>query len=178
MVDLLRQTRFLALLAITLTPSLVQAAKPPPVRAPAIQLLLDCRAINDDPGRLACFDKGVAALYQAEHSGDLVTIDREQRREVRRQAFGLTLPSLAMFDKGDKAEEADRIDIVIAEATRDPLGRWLFKLGDGALWRQFEASDPVRTPHAGSKGLIRRGALGGFFMNLDGQPSYRVRREN
>ena len=169
---------WVALVAGLLLAPAAFAARPAPVRAPSIQVLLDCRSIADAPGRLACFDKAVAALDQAEHSGDLVTIDRAQRREVRRQAFGLVLPSLAMFDRGEKADEADRIDVELAEVRREAHGRWLFKLPDGAMWRQIDDIELARTPHAGSKGMIRRGALGGYFMNVDSQPAIRVHRDN
>ena len=93
---------FCGVLAILLA-SGVSAAEAPN-RAPAMQSVLDCRAITDGVQRLACFDKAVGAMAKAEQTGDLVTIDREQRRTVRRQAFGLTLPSLAMFDKGEKPD--------------------------------------------------------------------------
>jgi len=41
-------------------------------------------------------------------SGDLLALERQQRRVLRKQAFGLTLPSFDVFDRGEKASEADR----------------------------------------------------------------------
>src|SRR3569623_3100541 len=102
-----------------------------PTRAPAMQAVRDCQPIADPTQRLACYDKAVAAVSQAEKTGDLVTIDREQRRTVRRQAFGFTLPSLAMFDRGEKAEEADRISVTLARAVQAHTGKWTFTLDDG-----------------------------------------------
>ena len=50
--------------------------------------------------RLACFDAAAARLDEAEKKGDIVVVDRRQAQEVRRQAFGFTLPSLTLFDRG------------------------------------------------------------------------------
>jgi hypothetical protein len=149
-----------------------------PTRAPAMQAVLDCRPITDPGQRLACYDKAVAAVSQAENSGDLVTIDREQRRTVRRQAFGLILPSLAMFDRGEKPEEADHIAVTLARATLGPTGKWTFTLDDGAVWRQIDDGDLEPPPRPGDKAVIRRAALGSFMIKIGGKPSVRVHRDN
>ena len=154
------------------------AAPGPGVRAPAVQALIDCRALVADADRLACFDKAVAAMTAAETSGDLVTIDREQRRAVRRQAFGLALPTLTLFDRGEKPEEVDRLSVVVSSAAKNPLGTWFIKLDDGALWRQTDSNEMSKPPRPGSKALITRGALGSFFMSIDGQPAIRVHRDS
>jgi len=149
-----------------------------PTRAPAMQSVLDCQAITDDAKRLACFDKAVGAMAKAEQTGDLVTIDREQRRAVRHQAFGLTLPSLAIFDKGEKAEETDRITATLAHATRNPSGKWVFVLDDGAIWRQIDDGELEPPPRAGQQAVIRKASLGSFMLEIHGQSAIRVHRDN
>jgi hypothetical protein len=149
-----------------------------PTRAPAMQPVLDCRTIADSTQRLACFDKAVDALAKAEETGDLVTIDRAQRRAVRRQAFGLTLPSLAMFDKGEKPEEANRITANLASASRNGSGKWVIVLDDGAVWRQIDDEELEPPPRRGQSAVIRRAALGSFMMRIEGQSSIRVHRDN
>jgi hypothetical protein len=148
-----------------------------PKRAPAMQSVLDCRAIQDGVQRLACFDKAVGEMAKAEQSGDLVAIDREQRRKVRRQAFGLTLPSLAIFDKGEKPEETNRIDVTLARATRTGTGRWVFVLDDGAVWRQIDDGELEPPPRPGEKAVIRRASLGSYMIHLEGT-AIRVHRDN
>src|SRR5579862_508325 len=110
------------------------AAKPPTpgVRAPAVQAVIDCRKIEDGVQRLACYDGAVAKMSDAEASGDLVTIDREQRRAARRQAFGLPLPSLSFLDRGEKPEDVDKVAVKIASAGQTPTGKWSIVLDDGA----------------------------------------------
>ncbi len=149
-----------------------------PTRAPAMQSVLECRAITDAPRRLTCFDAAVDAMARAEQAGDLVTIDRAQRKAVRRQAFGLTLPSLAMFDRGDKPEEANRIAVTLASVSHTAAGRWVIVLDDGAVWRQIDDEVLEPPPRPGQKAEIRRAALGSYMMRIEGQSSIRVHRDN
>jgi hypothetical protein len=141
-----------------------------------VQHLLDCRKLAGDAERLACYDKAAAAMASATASGDLVSIDREQRRAARRQAFGFTLPSLGFLDRGEKEGEADRVTATIAEASQDPYGKWVIKLDDGALWTQTEPDPLGRRPHKGSTVVISKGMMGAFFMTIDGQGAGKAKR--
>ena len=153
------------------------AARPlaPPARAPAVQAVVDCRKLTDDTQRLACYDAAVTSLTAAEASGDLVTIDRQQRNAVRRQAFGLTLPTLSMFDHG---EAMDSIKDTIASARQDAQGKWTFVMQDGAVWRQIDDEFLSRKPHPGSAIVIRKAMIGSFMLSVDGQPGVRAHRDN
>ena len=174
-------SRFLAL-AVASTALVAGAAQAaphapqPPVRAPAVQAVVDCRKLTDDAQRLACYDGAVAALAAAEQSGDLVTLDRQQRTTVRRQAFGLTLPSLSMFDRGES--DVDKVDETAASARQDAQGRWTIVMQDGAVWRQIDDETLSRDPHAGSAIVIRKAMLGSFMLSVDGQPGVRAHRDN
>lgn len=155
----------------------VRAAEAPS-RAPAMQSVLDCRAIADGVQRLSCFDKAVGEMAKAEQTGDLVTVDREQRRAVRRQSFGFTLPSLAIFDRGEKAEEANRIQATLKGVARNGAGKWVLTLDDGAVWRQIDDGELEPPPRPGQKAVIRRAALGSYLMRIESQSSIRVHRDN
>jgi len=174
-------TRF-ALSAAALSAALAAgpalAAKPAPTRAPSVQAVVDCRKIDDGAQRLACYDAAVAKMDAAQTNGDLVTLDRQQRREVRRQAFGLMLPSLAMFDVGEKGEEVNKISETLASARQDPEGKWTFVMNDGQVWRQIDDEFLSRDPHGGSSILITRALIGSFMLSVDGQPGVRVHRDN
>ena len=146
-----------------------------PTRAAVVQAVVDCRKIEDSAQRLACYDQAVEAMGKAESSGDLVTLDRKQRQAVRRQAFGFTLPTLAIFDSGEK--QVDRIDDVIASAHQVAGGKWVFQMQDGAIWRQIDDEGLSRKPHAGSAATIRRASLGSYMLSVDGQPGLRVHRD-
>ena len=172
----------LALLALALlaelTPVSAGFAAEAPARAPAVQSVIDCRKIQGDAQRLACYDNAVATMAKADETGDLVTVDRAQRQTLRRQAFGFNLPSLSMFDKGQKAEEAERLTAKIASASQTGKGRWAIRLEDGAVWVQTDDASLYPTPKPGQSVLIRKGALGSFFMIIDGRQGFRAKRES
>jgi len=148
-----------------------------PGRAAVLQALTDCRKLTESAPRLACFDKATEALDVAESQGDVVVMDREQVKAVKRQAFGFNLPTLHIFDRNNKPEE--RIDHLVLDldgAHRNGEGRWVFVATDGAVWRQTDSTEFGDEPHKGSKLLVKNGVLGSFFCKLDGQPQVRCQR--
>jgi hypothetical protein len=147
-----------------------------PGEPPVVQHLLDCRKLSGDAERLACYDKAAAAMESATASGDLVSIDREQRRAARRQAFGFILPTLSFLERGEKEGELNHISATARSAYRNSEGKWTVQLEDGAVWQQYQAEDLGRTPHQGSKVDISRGLMGSFFMTIDGQGAGKAKR--
>jgi hypothetical protein len=145
-------------------------------RAAAFQSVLDCRTIGDNAQRLACYDAAAAKMGEAEAKGDIVVIDRAQAQAAHREAFGLHVPSLDFVTRALKPEEVDQIQGVVKAARADAYGKWTFVLQDGAVWRQI-ADELERDPHAGSKVVIHRAALGSYKMSVDGQPTIRVHRD-
>lgn len=157
--------------------------KAPAPRAPELQAILDCRALTDRDARLNCFDAAAAKFDQAEATGQVVVVNREQVRTVRKDVFGLQLPSLDIFSSitrkapGGAGEDLDRITAVVKTAWRGSDGTWNIELDNGAVWRQLDAFDLAKSPHPGSKVEIRRGSLGSFFMKVDGQPAFKAHRD-
>lgn len=145
-------------------------------RAAIVQKLVDCRKVSDDQARLACYDQATAAFDQAEAKGDVVVVDREQARKVRRQAFGFAMPSITLFEKGETKEEVENVTGVVAAARQDGAGHWVIKLEDGAIWTQVDANELFKTPKPGMPVKIRRAALGSYMMSIDGQGSFRAHR--
>ncbi|HEY9219426.1 MAG TPA: hypothetical protein VIO94_15365, partial [Phenylobacterium sp.] len=115
-------------------------------------------------------------LVEAEKTGDVVVVSRAQATAARRQAFGFSLPSLSIFDRGARPEDVDRISTVAKSAYQNAAGKWVVVLEDGAVWEQIDSERVPRKPRSGSKVEIRKAALGSFFMNLDGQRAVRARR--
>ncbi len=156
------------------TPAL--AAEPKvEARTAMFQNLVDCKTKTDSAARLACYDAAVATLDVAEKKGDIVVVDRDQARAARNQAFGFALPSLAMFERGEKPEELDRVSTTVVKASRQGDGMWLIELEGGAVWVQNDSEVLTRAPKAGSKAEVRKAAMG-YFMKLDGQRAIRARR--
>lgn len=164
----------LALLAVAGAPAALAQSKTE--RAAIVQKLVDCRKLTDDAARLACYDQATTALDQAEAKGDVVIVDREQARKVRKQAFGFSLPSISMFEKGEAKEEIDTFDGVVSAARQDGSGRWVVKLEDGAVWTSVGAEELFKTPRPGMKVRIKKAALGSFMMIIDNQGGFKARR--
>jgi hypothetical protein len=167
-----------ATLALALAPAEVLAAPAPVGRAALARALSDCRSIADPSARLVCYDKAAASLDEAQSSGAVVVIDRQQASQIKRQTFGFSFESLSIFDFGGKKDVADEsINSVARSAAVTPTGRWVVTLEDGAVWRQIESADFDLDVRPGSKIRIRRAALGSFMMRVDRQSEVRVHRD-
>ena len=106
-----------------------------------------------------------------------LVVDREQAKAARKQAFGLSLPTLDMFNKAEATpEEANRIEDTVERAYRGGDGKWVFELTGGAVWQYYDAADLGRQPKQGGKVEVRKGAVGGYFLSLDGQSGARAKR--
>lgn len=146
-------------------------------RADVLQAVVDCRAVPDTAARLACYDAAAARLDEAEAKGEVVVMDREQTRQARREAFGFSLPSFSMFSRGEPEAKMDRESFKVAQAWEANDGTWTIELDTGAIWRQTDGERLSRRPKPGGTVEIRSAAMGGFFMNVDGQRAIRVKRE-
>lgn len=158
---------------------------PQPASAAALQPVYACRAEPDPTRRLACYDAAVSELASAESTGDVQVLDQQTIRETKRRLFGfdrLHLPVLGAGGGADRkhapaAAEIDRVEGVIASADRDPDGRWIVVLEDGARWHQTDDTTLGRWPRKGNPVVIERGVLGSFRMRVANQPGIKVQRE-
>jgi hypothetical protein len=169
----------LAILAVSMA---TQAAPKPPAnpsdrRAGALEALSACRAITEPAARLACYDAAAGRLDEAEKTGEIVVVDRKQAGEVRRQAFGFALPSLALFDKAQGTEKLDRVESVLKAARKGADGKWILQLENGAVWRQTDPEGPARTPRLGMTVSVRSAAMGSYLVSVDGQAGFRAKRD-
>lgn len=165
-----------ALVTLAAAPALAQGAAAG--KPQALTRVLDCRTRAAPEERLACFDREVAALEAAEASRELVVVDQQQLRRTRRSLFGLSLPDLNIFGDGNDDEEAvTALESTIRSASQSAYGKWTLTLADGARWMQIDSRNLRKEPRAGDPIRIRRGAVGSYLANIDGQIAIRVRRE-
>ena len=80
--------------------------------------------------------------------------------------------------QGARPEELEKISGTVESARKDGNGRWIVRLADGAVWRQIDSTLINHDPKKGSTVEIRTASLGSYFMKIDGQLSFRARREN
>ena len=136
--------------------------------------VLECRGITDAQARLACFDRSVGALAQAQQRKDVFVADKEAIREARRGLFGFSLPRVRIFGDDDMAEEVKSIETTIKAVSSGQKG-YIFTLADGARWMQTDGAYMDR-PKVGSKIRIRRAVLGSYMASIDGRVGFRIER--
>jgi hypothetical protein len=165
----------LVLAAVVAAPAAAGGKDKPDARAPLFDQVVQCRAIADQTQRLACYDKAVAALDQAEKAHKIDVMDKSQVHEARRSLFGFSLPKIHLFGNGDD-EEVTQIDAVVASTTRDRDNRLIFTIDSGARWHQIDDRTVVGVKR-GVKVTIKDAAFGSYFANFP-HGAMRVRREN
>ncbi len=137
--------------------------------------VVNCRAIQDSAARLACFDRGVAALDTAQKANELYIADKEAMKEARRGLFGFSIPKLKIFGDDD-AEGIDELETTIRSFREGQRG-YVFTLEDGARWAQTDKKYMDR-PKPGSKIRIRRGFMGSYMAQIEGRSGFRIERLN
>ena len=147
------------------------AAKDKRPRAPANNALTEalnaCRQISDSAARLACFDQASARLAEAIQAQNVVVMDRQEIRQTRRSLFGFNLPRISLF-RGEDGEETDEITTKVESASSLGMGKWSIRVEGGALWHTTQSSN-MSDPRPGQTVVIKRGALGNYFIRVDGQ---------
>lgn len=145
---------------------------------PLVKALEACRQIPDPAQRVACYDRASSALVNATTTGQVRVVDQNEVRRARKSLFGFSLPRLPWFTGDDSQNDPDdRLDSTIKSAwllTR--AGRYRIVLADNAVWETTESKLNWIAPRPGQKITILKGALGNYFLQVDGQVGIRGRR--
>ena len=161
------------------TAATLSAGKPGENAAPPAiyTAVLDCRKIADPQERLACFDAKSAALAAATEQRSIIVTDREELRKTRRGLFGFAMPSSGLLAAGDgQDEEIKKFETTVTSARHNRDGGWIVVLATAGTWEQTDSRELALAPKSGQKVVITRGALGTFFVSVDGQTPLRMRR--
>jgi hypothetical protein len=89
--------------------------------------------------------------------------------------FGSESVKRSSSDRRDDSG-AESIQAEVLSATDNGLLQWRITLADGAIWQMTERSSQFRPPAPHEVVRIRKGALGGFLMDVGKQASVRVTR--
>lgn len=168
----------ISLAAAGLLASAASAAKAPPPMSPYVNALEQCRQIADSAQRLACYDRTAPALVTAARSGEVNVVDRGQLREARKSLFGFSMPKLPFFSGDRSGEDApNEIQTTITSAREIEYGKYRITIAEGgAIWETTEDSISLKPPKSGQKITIRQGAMGSYFLRIDGQRGVKGRR--
>jgi hypothetical protein len=152
------------------------ARSTPPTGTPAaVQSLLNCRAIAESAQRLACFDKASESFVDALGKKEVVIIDKARANEAKRSLFGFSIPNFgALFGGGD--DQVNQIEGTVTAAFENGYDGWTIRLADGSTWEQTDGAPVALPPRRGDKVVIRRGAIGAYFVRIGSQPGFKAKR--
>jgi hypothetical protein len=160
------------------------AQTPPPARSPEVlEKVYACRAIPDGAARLACFDAAVSDMKTAESEGRFAAVDQAGVRQIEREAFGFSLPSLPRLAMprlggGGAAEPAQptaELAMTIRAVGRFD-GRQSFVMDNGQTWVLIDSASN-RLARPGASVTIKRASFGSYLMSVEaGGTALRVRR--
>ena len=101
-----------------------------------------------------------------------------QTCSARHSLFGFTLPKIPFFSGDETADEAQRqLDSTITSVQALNNGYYRIIIADNnAVWETSESNISFDAPRKGQKITIVRGALGNYFLRINGQVGVRGRR--
>ena len=135
-----------------------------------------CQVVTDDSERLACFDAAVGNIVTASDEGDVQVVDREDVRQTRRSLFGFNLPNLDIFGSGEEEEEDELFTTTIVSARYLSGRKARFTTAEGAVWEMKNIPRRLRRIQEGDSVEFKPGALGYFFIRINGQMGVKGRR--
>lgn len=139
--------------------------------------VVECRTIADNAERLACFDRAVGALAEAQETKEVRVVSRDDVNRTRRNLFGFVTSGFGLFgaeDEEEEQEELKEINATIASFSGSS-GAYVFTLDDGSVWEQSDSSF-LKKPKEGQPIRIRRAFLSSYMANIDGGIGFRIKR--
>jgi hypothetical protein len=147
-----------------------------------LQSFSRCRTATDAAARLDCFERATTALESEVNARKVTILDQADVRKARKSLFGFTVPRIALFGgndapdaKNEEPAEFTELNTVVVSARPGSNGRVELRLAEeSAVWT---TTDPMPfPPKPGAKIRIRKGALGNYFLSVDGARSVRGMR--
>jgi hypothetical protein len=138
--------------------------------------LLECRKIADPAARLACYDAQTAVLADATEKKQIVVADKAEVEKTRKGLFGYSLPPSPILGGDATQEEAKKLETTVVSARRSRDGGWIIAIKDAGTWEQVDSKVLPLSPKAGQKVVVTKGALGSYFVSVDGMAGIRMRR--
>lgn len=150
--------------------------------AKPVAALQQCRTVTDTAARLACYDRAVDALTVATASNEVVIVERQEVRKVRKGLFGFSLPKVGFLtgQSGNAEDKADTSELqgVITASRSIGNGKWRFTVEDGGTWETLETNMGFVEPTPGRKVLLEAGSLGAYFAKVEKGRRVQAKRIN
>ncbi|NNC36267.1 MAG: hypothetical protein EX271_07600 [Acidimicrobiales bacterium] len=130
--------------------------------------LYDCSEITDDGARLACFDKVASSLKIAEEKKEIVAIDAQSAKKLKKEAFGFNLPSLPKLGLPSFGGDKDKPEALVAAVkdVRKGGAGYIFILENGQIWQQSNGSFNYM-PKGDLTATIKPASMGSFKISVN-----------
>lgn len=173
--------RLLAVVAAVASTGALAANTSLPMAKPVADLQR-CRTVTDTAARLACYDRAVDALTAATASNEVVVVERQEVRKVRKGLFGFSLPKVGFLtgQPGNAEDKADATELqgVITAARSIGNGKWRFSVDGAGTWETVETNMGFTDPLPGRKVMLEAGSLGGYFAKVEKGRRVQAKRIN
>lgn len=136
--------------------------------------LRSCTAVKPDAERLACYDREAAAVLSAAQTGEVRIVERQEIERTRRSLFGFSLPSIGLL--GSDSEVPDTLETTITAVRSTGQDAWAIQVAEGSVWQITNAPSRFREPKVGDPIVLKRAALGSFFIRVGNQLGVKGRR--
>lgn len=162
-------TALLTVLFLALSSPSLAKKKPSPlldsVQSP-LTGLYTCADITNSANRLSCFDRIVASLQIKEEKKEIVAIDANIAKQIKRESFGFNIPSLPKLGL-PKIGSSEKIDSVALKVdnVRHTGRKYVFTFENGQIWEEVGGHINY-IPKGELTATIRPKSMGSFMLSL------------
>ncbi len=160
---------FIAIAISTATPALAKTSNHDDVlnaKSP-LTSLYSCTKITDPTERLACYDKKVSSLKIAEDKKEIVAIDANVARKIKREAFGFNLPSMPKLGLPKIGTQSKQDELVVkVKSIRKRARKYIIILENGQVWQ--ESGGHINyIPKGELTATIKPKSMGSYLLSLN-----------
>lgn len=148
--------------ALTITPNASAQAANSPLAA-----VYSCKTETDPTKRLACYDAAVGVLAVKEANQEIVAIDAVAAKEIQREAFGFSLPSLPKLGLpkfGGDGEKDDIVELKVRSVSKSRDGI-IITMENGQVWRGVNGRLNY-IPKGDLTARIKAASMGSYRLSL------------
>ena len=147
-------------------------------------MMARCATIGDKSARLACYDAaqhGGPVAMPAPAAAGSAPVAAGVAATAGAPTYASSTGSAEQFGRQAEREaphtkSPNKISARAVAATDDGSGYWTIQLDSGARWKLIEHDSMFLPPERNASVQIRKGAMGGYLMQVAQQPAVRVRR--
>lgn len=132
-----------------------------------LSFIYKCAEIADSTKRLNCYDTNISTLRLAEKNEEIIAIDIDTAKQIKREAFGFSLPSLGAL-KLPQIGKDEKVDSIVlgVKSIRTQGSRYVITMENGQVWKET-GGHLTRLPKGKLTATIKPKALGSFLLILD-----------